>query len=113
MANDLILKPDFTFSTTPEFKTLITKFENGIEQRRPKWTGQLKSFKLVYENRPTLDLSTIQTLFTNKLGSYSAFTWTNPETSATHTVRFKNDSLTYVLKAPGIYDFEFELVEVK
>lgn len=110
---DFTLAPDYSFETTREWKTLISKFENGTEQRRKKWASNLKTWKLVYKNRDSSDLSTITTLFGNKYGAYTAFTWTNPEDATDYTVRFKEDSLVAVFNSARLYDIEFELIQVK
>jgi uncharacterized protein (TIGR02217 family) len=111
MPSDLVLAPDFVFETTPQFKSLISEAENGVEQRRPKWSQSRTSWRLQYKNRSATDLSTITTLFNTKKGASASFSWDNPD-SGTYTVRFKEDSFTYSMKAYGIYDFEFELIQV-
>ena len=109
---DLTLNPDFVLSTTPTYQTLITQFENGVEQRRPRRATVIRSFKLIFKNRSASDLSTIQTLFTAKQGAYASWTWLNPDDSNTYTVRFKEDSLTWDLVSYQIYNFQFEIIEV-
>ena len=112
MPNDLVLNPDFVFEETPKYSTIISEFENGAEQRRAKRSSAITEYRLVYKNRNSTDLSTIQTLFGTKKGALTAFTWTHPFSSATLTVRFKDDSLTYRNSNYGIYDFEFSLVSI-
>jgi phage-related protein len=109
---DLTLAPDFQFATVRKFDTLITNFENGVEQRRAKRVSPICEYTLQYRNRTSSDLSTIKTLFNNKYGAYTSFTWTNPEDSTDYTVRFKEDSLKYTYKSYGIWDFEFTLITV-
>ena len=108
----LTLVPDYTLESTFEYSTLITKFENGVEQRRPRRANTLTGFKLNYKNRPLADLTTIQALFASQQGAFAAFTWTNPEDSVNYNVRFKQDTLTKQLKFYGLWDFTFELVIV-
>lgn len=110
---DFSLAPDFTFETTKEFKTLISQFENGVEQRRAKWATGLRTWKLNYNNRTSTDLSTITTLFDTQKGALTSFTWTNPLDSTDYTVRFKEDSLNYSNSVYGLYNISFELIEVK
>lgn len=112
MANDLILVPDYTFDLTPEYSTLISKFENGVEQRRSRRSRAIRKWKLSYKNRTDTDFNTIKTLFDQKYGAQGSLTWTNPDDSQTYTVRFDSDSLTFRRKAYNIYDFEFSIVEV-
>jgi uncharacterized protein (TIGR02217 family) len=112
MPNDFLLAPDYVFDETPQFKTLISEFENGVEQRRAKRASAITEYRLQYKNRDATDLSTITTLFNAKKGSLTSFTWTHPISAATKTVRFKEDSLTYSCTTYGRYDIEFVLKEV-
>jgi phage-related protein len=115
---DLTLAPDYVLETMPQFKTLISQFENGVEQRRPQRSQWIREFKLTYKNRYYADMNTILTLFSSKQGAFQSFTWVNPEDGSTYTVRFKEDSFTRQLKAgasntsSAIYDFSFTLIEV-
>ena len=113
MPSDLSLQPDYVYEEDIQYKTLVSSFENGYEQRRQKWSSPLHRFLLTYKNRSLVDMRTIKTLFTTKAGMAGSFTWTNPNDSTEYTVRFEADSLKIMNKAYGIYDFEFNLVEVK
>lgn len=110
---DFTLAPDYTFTKETNYKTLVSQFESGVEQRRSKWTAPVRTWKLQYKNRDATDLGTIQTLFDAKLGAYQSFTWTNPVDSVDYTVRFKEDSLSVSCDYYGRYNIEFELIEVK
>lgn len=112
MANEFLLAPDFVFDENPQYKTLISQFENGVEQRRAKRSSAITEYKLVYKNRSATDLGTVTTLFNSKKGALTSFTWTHPISAATLTVRFKEDSLTYSHTSCGLYDFEFTLVSI-
>ncbi len=113
MPSDLTLKPDFVYEENIRFKTLVSEFENGYEQRRSKWAAPLRVFHLTYRNRSSSDLGTLKTLFTTKMGMATPFTWTNPNDSVEYSVRFQEDSFNFQNKAYGIYDVEFTLVQVK
>ena len=113
MANDLILPPDYTFTETPQWKTIVSKFENGSEQRRRKWFSSLTKYKLSYKSISSTTKSTIENLFNNKYGAATSLTWTHPVSGATKVVRFVEDSLNMVYTSYGLYDIEFELQEVK
>ena len=112
MADDLTLTPDFVFDQKSQYRTLISNFENGAEQRRAKRSSSITEYRLVYKNRNSTDLSTITTLFNSKKGALTAFTWTHPISSVSTTVRFKEDSLSYVYTAYGLYDIEFSLTTI-
>jgi len=112
MPNEFILAPDYVFDETPQYKTLISTFENGAEQRRAKRSSAVTEYKLVYKNRSAADLGTVTTLFNSKKGALTSFTWTHPISAATLTVRFKEDSLTFSNTVFGLYDFEFNLITI-
>lgn len=115
---DFTLTPDYTFSLTPTYDTLIAKFENGVEQRRPRRSGVIRQWTLQYRNRSSSDYQTVRNFYDSKLGSYASFTWTNPDDWNDYTVRFKDDSFQFDLiagaanSASGIYNFDFDLIEV-
>jgi len=55
----------------------------------------------------------VRDFFKGKAGAFMGFTWTNPNDSAEYTVRFVEDSFKFSRKAYGVYDFEFDFIEVK
>lgn len=105
--------PDFTYEEEIEYKTLVTKFENGVEQRRSKWANPLRRFRFVYKSRSQTDFETVRDFYNARLGQYESFTWTNPNDSTSYTIRFEADTLRFKRKAYQVYDFEFMAVEVK
>ncbi|HNX82483.1 MAG TPA: DUF2460 domain-containing protein [Candidatus Omnitrophota bacterium] len=111
--SDLTLKPGYGFVETLQFKTLVSKFENGAEQRRAKWLTGLSEYELTYNNQSAADMNALYTLFNTKLGQYASFSWTHPVSGATITVRFKEDSFKTTYVAYGIYTVSFTLVQVK
>jgi len=105
--------PDFVFEESLEYKTLISEFENGAEQRRRKWTSPLRKWRLRFNNRVKTDMQSVRDFFKSKYGAFMAFTWTNPNDSVEYSVRFVEDSFKFTMKAHEVYDFEFDLMEVK
>lgn len=110
---DFTLAPDFVFVTTPQYKTLVSEYENGVEQRRAKWATGLLRWKLQYNNRSSDDYNTVKAIFDSKKGAYSSFSWTNPVDNEDYTVRFAEDSLELNNISYGIYSFSFDLIQVK
>ena len=43
--SDFNFKPDFVIEETVEYKTLISEFENGAEQRRRKWENPIRKWR--------------------------------------------------------------------
>jgi phage-related protein len=111
--SDLSAAPDYVYDEEIQFKTLVTEFENGSEQRRAKWSSPLRKFTLSYRNKLTAEMETMRTLFLAKLGKSTAFTWTNPNDSVEYTVRFVEDSFKFSNKAYGVYDYDISLIQVK
>lgn len=113
MAADFILQPDFEPEEIPKFSTIISQYENGTEQRRSKWSTPLREWNLEFKNRSATDFCCARDWYICKLGALCTFTWQNPSDSCCYTVRFKEDSLRFTLKAFCIWDFAFTLLQVK
>ena len=111
--SDLSLTPDFVYDEGISFKTLISPFENGYEQRRAKWANPIRKFGLVYKNRPWSQITTLRDLFITKEGSATSFTFTNINDSVEYTVRFADDSFKPRYVSYGLYDLDISLLEVK
>ena len=113
MAADFTYTPDYVFTETPQYKTLISTFENGVEQRRAKRSASIKSWKLMFNNRTKTDADAIKSFLNTKLGAFTSFTWVNPNDNTQYTVRFIEDSIDFALVSYQIYTLSFSLVEVK
>lgn len=111
-ADDLTLAPDFTLPVTTEYKTLVSEFENGAEQRRQKRANPIRKWKLFFRNKDATDKGTLQTLFDSKKGRLTSWLWTNPLDSTQYVVRFDSDQLEVTLKAYNIFDIAFDIVQV-
>lgn len=111
--SDFSYTPDFVVEGKINYKTQVTQFESGTEQRRKKWANPKRQWTLHYKNRTSTEMSNVRTFFAGKYGAYSSFTWTSPLDSTEYTVRFDDDSFAYSLKAYGIYDFSIKFIEVK
>jgi uncharacterized protein (TIGR02217 family) len=111
--SDFDFKPDVTIDEAVQYKTLISEFENGAEQRRSKWKNPLRKWSLRYKTRTLSEMNSVRDFFMGKKGAFSAFTWTNPNDSVEYMVRFVEDSFRFSLKAYQLYDFELDLIEVK
>ena len=111
--SDFAYLPDFVFEETLEYKTLVSEFESGVEQRRRKWATPLHKWRLRFSNRTKADMELVRNFFSGKYGSFMSFTWTNPNDAVEYTVRFAEDSFKFTMKAFEVYDFEFDFIEVK
>jgi hypothetical protein len=113
MSNQLTVDPDFTSEITSEFKTIVNLFENGTEQRRQKWGAKRGQWKLTYKNKSSADYGTVKTLYEACCGQAIPFEWLCPLDNTTYTVRFMADTFAATYDAYGIYNFSFQLIEVK
>lgn len=85
----LSINPKYPLSKTYEDKIIRTPFEAGYEQTRARTTRTRRKFTLNYDLLTSSDATLLDTFFHTTLnGGAGTFTWTNPETSAAHTVRF-------------------------
>ena len=110
---DFTLTPDFPVVESVKFNTLVSQFDNGVEQRRSKWASPLREFNLSFSTRTQAEYETLVAFFNAKLGSFESFTFLNPNDNTEYTVRFKEDSIRLSLRHYQIYDFECTLIEVK
>ncbi len=55
--------PDFVFEEKVDFETLVTKFENGVEQRRAKRNTPIRKWTLQFHNRTTAEINSIKSFF--------------------------------------------------
>lgn len=104
--------PDFVFEETLEYKTLISEFENGSEQRRRKWSRPHKKWQLRFSNKTKQEMEAVRSFYANRYGAFLPFVWENPNDGVSYTVRFGSDSFKFGLKAFEVYDFEIEFLEV-
>lgn len=111
--SDFNFKPDFVIEETVEYKTLVSEFENGAQQRRRKWESPIRNWTLRFRTRTLPEMNAVRDFFISKYGSFAGFTWTNPNDSVEYTVRFSDDSFKFSMKSYQLYDFELNLQEVK
>lgn len=112
MPADFTYLPDYVLEEEIGYGTLVSNFENGVEQRRAKRSSSIRKFSLNFNFRTKTDMQTIRDFFIAKLGQLTSFTWVNPNDSATYNVRFQQDSFKFSLVAPNIYSFKFDFVQV-
>ena len=111
--SDFNFNPDFVIDEEVEFKTLVSQYESGAEQRRRKWENPRRRWRLRFNTRAKTELDNVKSFFLGKKGSFLEFTWMNPNDGVEYLVRFLEDSFRFVLKAYQVYDYELGLIEVK
>lgn len=80
------------FTKETEYRTLITEFENGPEQRRNKQPKR-RIFQLPF-NQFEEDAQDIRSFFEDRQGRLKSFYWQHPDTGEVIKVRFGNDTLS-------------------
>jgi len=112
MSADFTWAPDFPLEKTYGYSTLISQFENGVEQRRPTRSSSVSGWKLKGSNRPQSEHDIVTAFYEAQKGAFGAFTWLNPEDGVIYNVRFKDDTLMTSYKMFGLWDIEFNLILV-
>ena len=111
--SDFTAVPDNTLEESNEFDTMITGFENGVEQRRLRSASPRMSFDLTFKNRTFAEMDAVRDFFVTKGGNLTAFTWTNPNDSTEYTVRFEKSGFSFKRIRYDIYEFNVSLIQVK
>ncbi len=89
-------KPQFISTYSVGWKTLVTSFESGKEQRRAKRSSSITIFNLVFNALTKANAETLRNFHIARLGSFESFDYVNPmETGTpTYTVRFLDDGFS-------------------
>jgi len=97
MAFPSTITPSYSIVHDIEFRTLVSSFENGAEQRRNKWSQGKRQWTLVYNALTTSQILDLYNFYTSQKGAYTSFTYTDwmSSTSTSFTVRFADDKLSY------------------
>jgi hypothetical protein len=88
-------KPSYSVVKDINYKTLISNFENGAEQRRNKWSQGKLSFSLVYKILTAAQMTILWDFYIARKGSFESFTYTDVISATAYTVRFSEDSLSF------------------
>lgn len=110
--SDFTYIPDFPVAEEITYDVLVSKFENGTEQRRAQHASGQRKFTLNFNFRTQTEINNIVAFFSSKLGPLTSFTWTNPNNSVEYTVRFLEGSLRSERIAPGIYNASCQFIQV-
>jgi phage-related protein len=108
----LSIYPTYPLDETREDGTISTPFEAGYVHTRPKFSRRgRKTYGVKYIYMPTTDKDTLDTFITSvREGAYT-FTWVNPQSLTTVTVRFGEiPKFSYIIN--GYWECDFTLKEV-
>jgi phage-related protein len=72
------MEPQYSEEETVEFKTLVSEFESGREQRRAKWgTNSRRRFRINFEVLEKSDADILYNFYIARQGSYDNFYFVN------------------------------------
>jgi hypothetical protein len=112
---DLVLPITYPYKKTPIFKTSITSFPSGMEQRVSYQTTVRNKFSLSLKNVPSSYVDGLNNFFIEQYGPMIPFKWIDRYTGATAStryVRFNQESIDISLDDYDQWSCDFELVEV-
>lgn len=95
--------PTWSYIVEPEWRTLITPFDSGKEQRRQTWTYAKYNVVLSYYGQPSSASETIWKFFQARKGAYGAFHFFDPLDASSHVDLYVGigDSTTVSFSLPG------------
>jgi hypothetical protein len=104
--------PSYPLEETREDGTIKTSYEAGYEHTRPKFSRRgRKTYGVNYNYLPTTDKDTLDTFVTTVKEGSITFTWANPQSLSTITVRFGEiPKFSYILN--DYWECQFTLKEV-
>lgn len=106
------LIPDRIKKITPEFKTTIVKFENGVEQRLANWNNDKKTLQIAFQYLSKDNLDTLWDFFKARKGAFEKFYFVNHLENTTDIVRFKDDTFpTEFLNVSFAENLKMELIK--
>jgi len=88
-----IAAPTYTTGGEVYRPQIRTEFEGNYVQSRPRSTRATRRWTLVWNAMTEADYGTLDAFFITNIGT--TFSWTEPVTSNSYTVRFSGDSLKW------------------
>lgn len=73
------LTPDFVYEAGDKWRTLVSEFESGKEQRRSMWSKQLAQFIVRKKAVSKTDIQSLRSFFNARKGSLDYFWFDNPD----------------------------------
>lgn len=110
---DFTIQPNSAIDEEPMFATYVEQYESGVEQRRARHSDSLRKWHLIYTNRTQAQFESMRDFFLGKKGKLTSFTWENPNDSTEYTVRFDTDNIIFKRAKYNLWNWEFDLLEVK
>ena len=93
MAWPTIAAPTYTTGGEVYRPQIRSEFEGNYVQSRPRSTRATRRWTLVWNAMTNADYGTLETAFIADIGA--TFSWTEPITTTSYTVRYSEDSLKW------------------
>mgnify|MGYP001113681206 CR=1 FL=1 len=95
--------PTFSYVLEPEWKTVVTPFDSGKEQRRKKWTYAKYNVRLSYYGLASTASENLWRFYQARGGSYEAFHFFDPLPASSHVGLYVGggDGDTTAFSLPG------------
>lgn len=93
--------------------TVRSTKEGGYVQTRPRFTRSPRKFHLVYGDLSNTDQAALESHEDGQKMGADSFSWTNPQTSVTYTVRYGEGGIKFgINEETQLNTAEFDLEEV-
>lgn len=106
----LPVQPDRITEVIPEFRTIITVFESGREQRACMQSKPKHTFKCLYHLLNVNEIQQMMDFHEQCCGSFKAFRFRNHHTNTKYNARFKEDKLDFEYINSKFASLSFEVV---
>lgn len=93
------------FKQTPIKSQIITPFESGKVQSRPRHTSMRWKFTIGWQALTQTDYATLYTFYEDYVGT--TFNWTHPITSTVYSVKFAGTDAFTEARPAGMLNGEF------
>jgi uncharacterized protein (TIGR02217 family) len=95
--------PTYPYVIEPEWRTLVTEFDSGEEQRRSKWTYAHYNIRLSYYGLASSAVGNLYEFYMARKGASEAFSFFDPLGASTHTGLYvgTGDGATTAFNLPG------------
>lgn len=104
--------PDFVFTQSYEFDTIVTESRIGPERRRPRRSVSIGIFTLNFSNISKALATSIYNFYIESKGPFRPFVWANPVDGLTYNVRFLENELSREEVGEDLMNLEVKLRQV-
>jgi hypothetical protein len=110
---DAIFRPQWGVTVTTELRTLVSDTDaGGLGLRRSKWQAARYRIRFTSAHASSAEAAALEAWFATKKGSRTSWTWTCPSDGVLYTCRFAADQLPRTRSAPGLWEYDIDLVAV-